>query len=228
MKRGEPFPESEWSTANTVSNPEVATLVPEIEFEPVEVTAPKILDVVSIFDEMLVNGGAVLGVLRITNRPALAYRAAGHVDAGAAFYEHMFTSDAFEAVADEMDVGGELSVDLRRAQFEEPTIDPLSPFKIDGHLASLLTFGGAYYDFERGGPEWTDAPETYGTAADAKRMAEQFVETAFDYRFDDLEAYRTDERWCEWFHPIGVWNETVVTIDKRYRLIWILCLTDVD
>lgn len=228
MKHGEPFPESEWSTTEEISNPEVAELVPEIEFEPVEVTDPEILNVVSIFDEVFVNGGATLAVLRVTNRPALAYRAAGHIDAGTPFYEHLFTSDAFDAAAEELDVGDELLVDLHRAQFEEPTLERLSPYKIDGHLASHLMFGGAYYDFERGGPEWKDAPETYGTAADAKRMSEEFVETAFDYRFTDLEAYRTDEQWCDWFRNVPIWDETIIVLDKRYRLIWTLCLTDAD
>ncbi|WP_158057956.1 hypothetical protein [Halorussus halophilus] len=229
MDRDEQFPESEWLRANDVSNSSVAGLVPKIEFEPVEIADSEITDVVSIFEEMMINGGAVLAVVRITNQPALAYRAASHVDAGAAFYEHLFTSEAFATAAGEMEVGDELLVDLHRAEIEEPTIERLSPYKVDGHLASLLMFGGAYYGFEGGGPDWEEAPSTYGTAADAKRMGEQFVDTAFDYRFSDLDAYRTSEQWCNWFQPpILAWDETLVVIDKRYRLVWILCLTDMD
>lgn len=227
MDRGDPLPEDEWRT-DGVSNSQVADLVPEIGLEPVAVDEPAVTDVVSILDEMLVNGGAVLAVLRITGRPALAYRAASHVRAAPAFYEHLFTSAAFAEAAPEMDVGDELLIDLVDPQHGESTIEPRSPFEVDGLIARRLDWGGAYYDFERGGPQHRGAPETYGTPADAKRLAEEFVEAAFDYRFGDLDAYRSGERWCEWFHPIGIWNETLVVIDKRYRLVWTLCLTDVD
>lgn len=203
-------------------------MIGEVEFEVVDIVDDSILAPISILDEMLVNGGAKLAALCITNAPAIAYEAIDRPGTAERFYQHMLTSEAFTKASEEMLSENRILKELDIAKELREGFVRTSPFGIDGFLAERLYEGGAYYDFVSGGPEWEDAPETYGTAADAKRIAESFVETAFECRFGDLLSYQSKVRWCEWFCKLHFDNWTMVVVDRRYKLIWVLCLTDTD
>jgi len=234
MDRSDPLPESEWRLPNTQSgirNSELDEHISEIEFEPVNADDPVVTGFVGVLNDIFVNGGATLGVVRITNRAPTAYRSISHFSVSNVFFEHFLTSDAFNATVPEMDVGDGLDEVIERRKESErgrPTLEKLNSFAIDGYLAKRMWDGGAYHDFrDIDGPD-THLPDDDRKPVDAKQMAATFVEAAFENRFDDIDLLRSQASWCNWFNYGGAFDCTYFAVDKRYRLIWTLAITDTD
>jgi len=77
-------------------------------------------------------------------------------------------------------------------------------------------------------PGYEHVPESYGDRQDAKRLTERFVEAVFGERYDEFTVAFTNERWCDWFRDIMVWNRTYLCFDRRTRLVWVLAVTGSD
>ena len=88
-----------------------------------------------------------------------------------------------------------------------------SSFTLDGEIAEELVLGGCYKSFP-------------GTPTEAKDLGGRFCKALFDNRYTEVRAYRSFNCWHEWFYCVD--HVTWLLIDKRYRRISLLCLTDTD
>jgi hypothetical protein len=234
MDRGDPLPESEWTIPNTPSgirNSELDNFITEIEFEPVNADDPVVSEFVDVLNEIFVNGGAALGVVQIINRAPLAYRSISHFSVSNVFFEHFLTSDAFTAAVPEMDVGDSINEKIERLRESErgrSTLGELNNFAIDGYLAKRMWNGGAYLDFRDIDGSERLPPADNRKPVDARQMAARFAEAVVENRFDDIDLLRSHASWCDWFNYGGAFDCTYFVVDKRYRLIWTLAITDTD
>jgi hypothetical protein len=90
-------------------------------------------------------------------------------------------------------------------------VDPLT---LDGEVARVLVAGSVYLDFE-------------GTPIQAKELGLQFCKGLFQERYLEIEVYKSREAWSDWFFDPGS-KGTFIIIDKRHRLIHMICYTDTD
>lgn len=119
-------------------------------------------------------------------------------------------------------VAAELSIPRRIPQkqfgkFSVPAdgLGPMSAFLLEGELAVRLFEGGAY----------GARPMILGVAA--RRMAMEFCEELFGFRYEEMEIFQSHDAWTPWFKDVA-WDWTVVLIDRQKRILWLLALTDED
>lgn len=89
------------------------------------------------------------------------------------------------------------------------------PFQVDGIFAALLYEGGAY------------SGRSHGNGRSEKELALAVCDEMFELRYGEASVYSSDYPWTDWFHSES-WDKSVVVIDKRRRLLWLLCVTDTD
>lgn len=89
-----------------------------------------------------------------------------------------------------------------------------TPFVLGGTLASVLAFGGAYGRHEPG-------------SLHASHVSDAAARAMICDRFDDILVYETHRAWSPFFRDVA-WDYTWVVLDKRERLLHILCATDAD
>ncbi|MBX9737240.1 MAG: hypothetical protein K2X32_09975 [Phycisphaerales bacterium] len=89
-----------------------------------------------------------------------------------------------------------------------------SEFTFAGEIAETLAIGGAYDAHSKG-------------AADAYRTAEEFRNSLFGDRFDDMLVLWSAKAWCSWFCDVA-WDQTWLFVDKRRSQVSILAVTDTD
>lgn len=89
-----------------------------------------------------------------------------------------------------------------------------TPFVLGGTLASVLAFGGAYGRHELG-------------SLHAKQTGEAAAAALICDRFDDMLVYGAHTAWSPFFNDVA-WDYSSVVVDKRERLLHILCATDTD
>jgi hypothetical protein len=82
-----------------------------------------------------------------------------------------------------------------------------------GTLANLLMLGGVHREFV----------EDYDTALNLSRS---FLDSALRHCYDNVEAYSSDEAWCEWFIGDGILDATVLLRDRGDW--WLLAVTGTD
>lgn len=87
-------------------------------------------------------------------------------------------------------------------------------FMLGGSLAWVLSSGGPYHHFDRGGRE-------------AKRLGEEAAVEMIGGDFDHALVYHSDIPWSDFFHDVGL-DHTYVAIDRRSRLVHVLLATDTD
>jgi hypothetical protein len=90
-------------------------------------------------------------------------------------------------------------------------VDPLT---LDGEIARILVARSVYINFD-------------GTPIQAKELGLQFCRGLFQERYLEIEVYKSREAWSDWFFDFAT-KGTWMIIDKRYRQIHIICLTDTD
>ena len=89
-----------------------------------------------------------------------------------------------------------------------------SPFQLGGGLAWMLSAGGPYNRFERGGVE-------------AKRLGEEAATEILAGGYDDALAFQCGVAWSDFFLDVA-WDHTFLVIDRKRRVIHALLATDTD
>ena len=89
-----------------------------------------------------------------------------------------------------------------------------SPFHLGGSLAWMLSMGGAYHQFERGGIE-------------AKHIGEEAALELLGGSYDHSLAFDCGTAWSDFFHDVA-WDHTFIVIDQKSRIIHTLLATDTD
>jgi hypothetical protein len=184
----------------------------EISFDPRAVEGPVAGELLEALRDARELGGAFLARFFVPEHPTFDYVASRNwLGKEKGFSETFFSSAALVSSVPELkDFGSyEGGEDL---QFP-PELEWGSSFTLDGEVADSIFSGGAYGRYP-------------GTPAQAKDLGSRFCDEVFGDRFDEVQAYRSWDRWHEWFHYVeGV---TWLWIDKRHREIWVLCVTDSD
>ena len=88
------------------------------------------------------------------------------------------------------------------------------PFLLNGRLAHVLYYGGAYT--RAGGDGRVDSD-----------LALQVCDAIFGLRFGELSLLESFDAWTPWFKGIA-WDTTVALFDRRLRRLSILAITDTD
>jgi hypothetical protein len=98
--------------------------------------------------------------------------------------------------------------------FDQQIFSFASPFQLGGGLAWMLSAGGAYQRFERGGVE-------------AKRLGEEAAAEMLDASYDGPLAFQSGIAWSEFFLDVA-WDHTFLVIDRKRRIVHALLATDTD
>lgn len=154
-----------------------------------------------------VNGGALFASFLSPPDPVLGWDASRNRFEECQSIERFLTSPAFREALPA------LRVDAlpKSAEFEWNTENA---FALDGQLGALVFWGGAYEQFA-------------GTAAEAKKLGNDFCAALFGTRYSEVAVYRSHRPWSPWFFDIA-WDATWLIIDKRERRVSLLAVTDTD
>ncbi|MFA6923856.1 MAG: hypothetical protein WC223_06325 [Bacteroidales bacterium] len=92
-------------------------------------------------------------------------------------------------------------------------IEKVNSFILDGLLAKMAYYGGAYIEHLR-------------TASSTKNKSHKFANEIIQNRYDDFEVYQILSAWSNWF--TGYWDYTYFIFDKIKGEFWILAISDAD
>lgn len=107
----------------------------------------------------------------------------------------------------------ELKIDSNAAVFQAARFRNISGFTLDGELAEILFFGGAYNQL--------DDP------AAAKHLAKPFADRLLQERFPDFIVYTTSIALGYWYGDIGI-DYTFLIFDQIEKNYYVLAISDVD
>ncbi|CAA9532863.1 MAG: hypothetical protein AVDCRST_MAG05-4585 [uncultured Rubrobacteraceae bacterium] len=188
----------------------------KVRFEPVEVSGSAIDHCLEALRQTRTLGGARIGCFHVPEHKVFDWFASRNrlvgVDGGdeLGFARHFFSSPAVRSLFPE---AGTTELPEDDMLDFPPTLQWGSPFTFEGEVAERIFQGGAYASFR--------GPPTRAIAT-----ARRFREAIYGERYTDVRPYTSYDRWHEWFHYVE--GATWLLIDKRYRSIWLLCITDTD
>ena len=188
----------------------------EVRFEPVEVSGSAIDQCLEALRQTRALGGVRLGCFHVPEHEVFDWFASRNllvdVEGGdeLGFARHFFSSSAVRSLFSEVETVEPPEDDM--LDFP-PAFEWGSPFTFEGEIAGRIFQGGAYASFR-------------GPPAGAIATARRFREAIYGERYTDVRPYTSYDRWHEWFHYVE--HSTWLLIDKRYRSIWLLCITDSD
>ena len=188
----------------------------EVRFEPVEVSGPAIDHCMEELRHTRTLGGVRIGCFHVPEHEGFDYFASRNLLMGTngsdelGFARHFFSSPAVRSLFPETGTAELPEDDM--LDFP-PVLQWGSPFTFEGEVAERIFQGGAYKSFR-------------GPPARAIDTARRFREAIYGERYTDVRPYKSCDRWHEWFHHVEL--ATWLLIDKRYRSIWLLCITDSD
>lgn len=199
--------EPDWKdTHSPYSNPR--KIWDEVRFALETFEDPRIDQCLYALRQTRVNGGARLGGFRVSEHKGFDWFASRNRLDEIDFFEHFLNSPIVSS----------LLPDTGRPEDKEdlqwpPNFEWGSPFTFDGEIAERLALGGCYATFP-------------GMPTEAVELARSFRGAVFGERYTEVRPYRSFDRWHPWFHYVE--HSTWLLIDKRYRRLWLLCLTDTD
>jgi hypothetical protein len=176
-------------------------------FEPLAVDDPRIDALLDVVRATYVNGGALLGAFTVRfDGPHSWYWKSQPEGPGVYDFSAFFASQALAEALPELETGDGFRI--------EANWERTGPFMLDGELTAVLVQGGAYDRFQ-------------GPPQEAKRLAMAFCEAVFDYRYTQVDVYRSSEYWSPWFEAVA-WDYSWLILDDERSRVWLLCVTDTD
>lgn len=108
--------------------------------------------------------------------------------------------------------------DILNPKISENQLVEMSAFTLDGALAQILRYGGAY-----------PSHAFKGTDREAKELGNTFCSELFDSRYSEIALFNSHVAWSSWFmDELDVYNRSWFGFDSRFFNFWILALTDTD
>jgi hypothetical protein len=156
-----------------------------------------------------VNGGAIRASFAIAPEEVFDWLVASNKFKFLEFPGRLFTLPAVQSAIPSLGLTNESPV----PEMSEGGVDA---FEFDGWLARWIYNGGAY----------SPSPGTMQPGA-AKRMAVAACHEIVGDRFDEIVVFANYTAWCPFFRDVA-WDMTCVVLDRRARLVHILCSTDTD
>lgn len=189
---------------------DVAASWGELVWEPVPIDSEAVSRYLDQVRETHTNGGVLVGRWR-----AVSYDA---VTAWFAVRNRLEEYELHRVLFDSPVVRRDLAplqiptqIDRVPGELEEVAGGALT---LDGILATKIVQGGAYRSFA-------------GTAAEAKRLADEAVVALTGRRYEDFRLDQTFRAWTPWFYDIA-WDHTLVLTDYGNAEVVALCVTDTD
>ncbi len=188
----------------------------EVRFEPVDVSGSAIDRCMEALHQTRTYGGVRIGCFHVPEHRVFDWFVSRNslvdVDGGdyLGFARHFFSSSAVRSLFPEPGTAELPEDDM--LDFP-PAFQWGSPFTFEGEIAGRIFQGGAYKSFQ-------------GPPTRAISTARRFREAIYGDRYTDVRPYTSFDRWHEWFHHVE--HFTWLLIDKRYRSIWLICITDTD
>lgn len=195
------------NTGQRPTKAELERALADVAIVPIAHRAAAIDDVLARFRQTHCNGGALFAAFEIGAEPALDWyiaRSQLHLDD---ILARLLAHPAVRASLPD------LRIDPASA-LSDIGLEPRDGLEIDGLLARALYHGGAYW-------------HATGSGMSEKTLALRFCDALFDLRFDEIAIYVSGKAWTDWFYDIA-WDETFVVLDKRYRRLFLLAVTDTD
>lgn len=205
----------DWKDVSTPSA-DLRRIWGEVRFEPVEVSGFAIDHCMEALRQTRINGGARIGCFHVPEHEVFDRFASRNllvdVDGGdeTGFARHFFSSPAVRSLFPKVGTAELPEDDM--LDFP-PAFEWGSPFTFEGEIAGRIFQGGAYKSFR-------------GPPARAIATARGLREAIYGERYTDVRPYTSFDRWHEWFYYVE--HFTWLLIDKRYRSIWLICVTDTD
>jgi len=181
-----------------------------VDWEPVPINLPALDAYLRQIRETHSNGGYLIGRWRAVRCPDVtAWFAARNRLGEYEMHRLLFENPVVRTELSSL----EIPVPLDRVPGSLKEV-PGGVLTLDGILATIIVHGGAYKSFQ-------------GSAAEAKRLADEAVADLTGRRYEDFRLDRTHEPWTPWFFGVA-WDDTLVLTDYRSAEMTVLCLTDTD
>lgn len=186
----------------------------ELEVTPISLQESAIELVLEKLRYTHTNGGAEFFCFQLSENTALNWFAArnrftcDHPGVNTLdFFSHLLTKTNAKLAMPMFEISDKLEQPLE--------LKWSSAFTLDGELAKVLTYGGAYQSF-------------CGRGAEMKQLGVAFCHALFGERFEDILVYTSYSQWSTWFKAVPVWDYTWFGFDKALGRCWILAVTDED
>lgn len=156
--------------------------------------------------EVNVNGGAAFARFEVEgNRDFDWFVTRNHWEE-IGFWQHFLTRPEIGEALPEVTKGARLDGSV--------AFEWKNALTLDGDLACILVFGGAYYRFK-------------GSARRAKDLGRRVCDSLFGDRFAEIEVFRSTSVWSSWFYGVA-WDNTWLILDRGLQQVSILASTDTD
>lgn len=156
--------------------------------------------------ELYVNGGAEFARFTLHGNPDFEWLASAGRWSEMAFFTRLFRHPGVRAVLPEVTA-------LKKVR-DSAEFKWASTLTLDGVLAQYLVGGGAYRMFP-------------GHAREAKQLGMEVSNALIGDRYEEVLLFTCWDPWSPWFQDIA-WDSTTLLIDRRHRMITVLCATDTD
>lgn len=177
-----------------------------VEIQPVDGVTPAVKEYLGELRRVNVNGGAAYARFEVKGNRDFDWFATRNRWDEIAFFSRFLSHPVVSSRLPE--VG-------KDAKFDESiTFTWGSSLTLDGELARVLVFGGAYKQYE-------------GTPSEAKHLGARVCKALFGDRFLDVEVFWCWKAWSSWFHDVA-WDSTCVVINRRLQVVSLLVSTDTD
>lgn len=175
-----------------------------VRFEPIAIRCPEVDSFIIELREVYTNGKVEFAAFAMPDHPVFEW-----------YLSELHPLGFFEQFWKRPEVREIFPYNLMDMNFFDFKIfSYLSPFLLDGMLALILSNGGAYGRFTRGG-------------AEAKRIGQEASLELLADDFDKTYVYESECAWSDFFMDVA-WDHTYVIVDPTRRIIQVLLATDTD
>jgi hypothetical protein len=180
----------------------------EIEVKNVHINDTGILEFIEIFETNF-SGEVIFECFEISEQEVFDWFASRNRLGEIGFFEWFLS---LECVIKPF-FPGEEDVDPSKLLTGKTNFQWSYSLTLDGEIAMSL-FDGVYRKFE-------------GTCFQAKEIGMKFCNSLFGDRYEEINVYKSRTAWNRWFIDFIV-DVSYLIIDKRNRLVYLLCYTDCD
>ncbi|MCU5376529.1 hypothetical protein OCA08_05190 [Bacillus cereus] len=174
-------------------------------FEKIETNDSSIEQLVNMFKEQNVIGGAIISCFKVHNEnffKEIPHSKEGHEH----FFRRIFNSLDIMHNLEELKIH---TSDKYKFRFKEQLA-----VMLDGSIAAQILWGGAYEGFK-------ERPVI------AKQLAVNVCQCMFQDRYEDIKVFESYRPWTDWFYDVA-WDVTWMVLDSKERKMWLICATDTD
>lgn len=191
------------SNRNRPTDEELKSMWKTIRFQPKELMEPEFVSLINFFTELF-PGEHIFKCFSIENNECFDYFFSRHEFLALDFLNKVFFTDDIKLHVPELIME---KVDYKLFSY----FRRVSSLCLDGEIATMLFNGnlGGHSPFNNG--------------KDAKEFGLKVSDRIINHRYNEFVIFQSEKPWCPWLDSIL--HETLIIIDKRNRLIYIICIS---